>query len=79
MSLNVHNLASDEVTTFDEHTAPIYGVCQCYAWENGLAETFNMHAMDGTLEAYYKELPVVIGGRSIACGNWRALTEEGES
>jgi hypothetical protein len=74
MVLHVHNLANDEVHIFDHNTAPIYGVCQCYAWSSGLSDEFNKQTLAGTLEVYYKTLPVVVGARTVSCGDWVALS-----
>ena len=70
--MNAINLMNNIEYSFDEKTAPIYAVCYAYCEENLRLSWFFNHCHSNTLENAYKELPIITGKNTIACGDWAA-------
>ena len=73
------NLATGEEMTFDRVTTPEYAVAYGYCQENNLLSWFFASVHDAAEQKratplWREKLEFIYGQRSVACGNWAALT-----
>ena len=75
-TVNVHNLATDEVISFDRQTEPTYAVRYGYCYEHDRLPWLFTKIMNGEWNEIALELPVEVGKVSVMCGNWAALLRQ---
>ena len=73
MSFKVYNLATDQIHTYDDNVEKVVAVCQSYCLENNLSSWF--FAMLHNNLRFIDSLPLVMGDKSIACGDWTVILD----
>jgi len=71
--INVHDLSSDTITSFDDKTVPEYAVRYCQAQKLNLFSWFIHNSMSKNYSDIESRLPVTYGQKSVACGDFACL------
>jgi hypothetical protein len=66
------NLKTGVEQSFDSATTALWAVCYGYCEENNLMSALFASAQGNKFLDFAKTLPVTVGKRSIACGDWAA-------
>ncbi len=69
----VLNLSNDDSYQFDDNVEDAHAVCQCYCVNNNLSSWFFSMVHNGM--SYIDTLPLSIGDKSIACGDYTIIKE----
>lgn len=74
--IEVFNLAGDDQVSFMPVMGTLWAVAYCHCEQHDkLHELFEQEQL-GQFVEYAKTLPITIGERSVACGDWAALERE---
>ena len=73
MSFTVVNLSTNDEHVYDDKVEKVVAVCQSYCLENNLSSWF--FAMLHNNLRFIDSLPLVMGDKSIACGDWTAMLD----
>lgn len=74
MSITTANLNNDAQYEFDDATTPLWAVCYAYCTDSNQLSALFASAQKNKFLEFAKTLPVTVGQRSVACGDWAAPT-----
>lgn len=72
--IRVFNLATEEYMEFMDSMNPINAVCYAYCEEHKKLSWFFDKLQSN--QSYVNDLPVTIGKRTVACGDWSTFRKD---